>query len=166
MKTYIIASSEYEANWPDMFLMDEKGNYYGVSEYSYAKFNKFPKSVEYWRKATSSDAGRIFFIDEVELSAEKVEAFAKITEDYTRLEMERPVFGESYPLEKDYKTKKAYKQAVEDHMGRYMQWLKDSGAMRLSIERGELWTERAKMFLSFSKVVSNCISDNGNIKYL
>lgn len=146
--------------------MDEEGNYYGVSEYSYAKIRNFPKSIEYWRQSTSSDADRIFFIDEVDLFGEQVEAFDNITKEYIRLEEERPVFGESYPLEKDYKTKKAYKQAVDEHMGKYMQWLKDSGAMKLSMKRSELWKDRARMFLSFSKIIENCISDNDNIKYL
>lgn len=34
MKIYVIASTEYEANMPDLFLMDENGIYYGVSEHS------------------------------------------------------------------------------------------------------------------------------------
>lgn len=166
MRAFIIASSEYEANWPDMFLMDEEGNYYGVSEHSYAKIKNFPESIEYWRNATSSDAGRILFIDEVELAEEQMKAFDKITKEYNRLEEERPVFGGNYPSEKDYKTKKAYKQAVDKHMENYMQWLKDSGAMKLSMERSELWKDRTRMFLSFSKIVEGCISDNDNIKYL
>lgn len=122
MKIFVIASTEYEANMPDLFLMDEGGNYYGVSEHSYPKWHKFPKSIDYWRNAEGSDAGRWFNIDEVELSAELVEEFDKLTK----------VYEETPPTE--------------------------------MLKRRELWRQRTVLFCTFSKKVTEAISDNDNIK--
>ena len=84
-KVYVIASSEYEANMPDLFLMDANGNYYGVSENSYAKWDDFPKSVDHWHCREGSDTDRRFHIDEVELPVEQVEKFEALTQQYKEL---------------------------------------------------------------------------------
>jgi len=82
MKFYVIASIEYEANTPDLFLMDEEGRYYGVGSNSYVRWKDFPKSVEHWTKAEGSDAGRRFIVDEVEMPKEKAEEFNALTTEF------------------------------------------------------------------------------------
>ena len=47
-KFYVIASSEYEANMPDLFIMNDNGEYFGVSGHSYAAWHNYPKSINFW----------------------------------------------------------------------------------------------------------------------
>ena len=55
-KFYVIASSEYEANMPDLFIMNDNGEYFGVSGHSYAAWHNYPKSINFWMGAEGSDA--------------------------------------------------------------------------------------------------------------
>lgn len=164
MKIYVIASTEYEANMPDLFLMDEKGNYYGVSEHSYAIWHKFPKSIDFWRNAEGSDDGRYFNIDEVELDAAQVQKFDQLTKEYAKLDAETPDFSEQYPAPSSFKTKKAYNQAVKDYMARYEEWVKVSNIRYYISTKQNLWSERTRLFCSFSKNVYEAIKDNDPIK--
>ena len=101
---------------PDLFIMNDNGEYFGVSGHSYAAWHNYPKSINYWMGAEGSDAGRYFNIDEVELTQAQVDEFDRITKEYARLDAETPTFELQYPVSRDYKTKKAYNQAVNDFM--------------------------------------------------
>ena len=166
MKAFVVASSEYKANWPDMFVMTEDGTYYGVSEVSYAKIRNFPKEICYWKNANSSDSDRGFFIDEVELDEADLVKFDEITREYYRLESEKPKHDEPRPERESFKTSKDYNKAIDEYIERYMSWFNNSGARETMTKRENLWVERVKMFLSFSDKVASCISSNDNIKYL
>ena len=166
MKVLVVASHEYEANCPDMFLMDAEGNYYGVSNNSYATWRNFPKSIDYWRNTEGSDAGRFFYTDEVELPREIVEKFDAITKRDNEMSDNAPVFNEKYPVLADYKTRKAYKQAVDAYIARHDEWAKSANIKGYCIEKSKIWNERIKMFCSFSEKVYEAIKDNNPIKYL
>ena len=165
-KFYVIASSEYEANMPDLFVMDADGDYYGVSEHSYAKWHNYPKSIEHWKGAEGSDAGRYFIIDEVELNVADVVRFDSLTAQYERLDAETPKFGEEYPnrIFGGFKTKKAYKQAVDAYMEHYKVWAETSNIGCYINRKRELWKARTLLFISFSQKVYEGIKDNDNIK--
>ena len=165
MKIFVIASTEYEANMPDLFLMDAEGNYYGVNHNSYVIFHKYPKSIDYWRHAEGSDAGRYFNIDEVELPADKVEEFNRITKEYERLDAETPTFERTYPIRSEYKTKKAYNEAVNDFMAAHDEWCKMSNIGYYVNTKRDLWKQRTELFCTFSRKVYDAISDNDNIKH-
>lgn len=160
MKIWVIASTEYKYNMPDLFLMDEEGNYYGVSEWSYAKFNGYPKDVNYWRTANCSDDGRFFNIDIVELTEEQVFDFDRITKEYCKLYAESPEFSEKYPERDTYRSKKDYNQAVSDYEARYRKYIKDCNVEYYVRRKRELWDKRTKLFLTFSKKVAETIADN------
>lgn len=155
MKTYLIRSTEYKFNTPDRFIMDENGNYYGVMPHSYAIFHNFPKSIDFWMTSTCSDSDRFFYIESVDLTDEQLEEFDGITKDYLRMKEEIPVFGEQYPdgLSKEWKTKKAYHEAVEDYMLRYNAWREANRNKLESTINGtrSLLQERTRLFKSFSK---------------
>ena len=159
MKTYVIASSEYRANMPDLFLMDETGKYYGVSSSSYVIFDKFPKSIEHWENREGSDAGRRFVIDCVDLAEELVQKFEALTLEYERLDAERPLFTEQYPSWTDgvWKTKKAYKQACDDYQARYMEHHKANNVASYMRKMDEVWSERTKLFATFSEKVYQAV---------
>ena len=164
MKIFVIASTEYEANMPDLFLMDAESNYYGVSQNSYASWHKFPKSIDHWMNAEGSDAGRFFNIDEVDIPTDQVEEFDRITKEYERLDAETPRFELTYPAQKDYKTKKAYQEACDDFETQHSEWCKTSGIQKYMSAKNELWEQRTRLFCSFSKKVRKAISDNNYIK--
>ena len=166
MKFYVIASTEYEANMPDTFLMDENGNYYGVTEHSYATWDNYPKSADFWRNAQGSDSDRYFNIDYVEISEEMVAEFDTLTKEYIRANAEIPKFGEKFPnlMLGGFKTKKAYNEAVKAYEERYNEWKRTSNVVAFIAQRDELFTKRTRLFLSFSKKVYDAISDNENIK--
>ena len=165
MKVFVIASTEYRANCPDMFLMDAEGNYYGVSEHSYASWKGFPKDINYWRNAEGSDSDRWFNIDEVELTAEQVEQFDSLTKEYAELSANAPQFSEQYPTQSDYKTKKAYKEAVDGFLARHEAWFKTANVKEHTIAMNETWSKRIRLFCTFSEKVYNAIKDNDPVKY-
>lgn len=166
MKIYVIASEEYEANMPDLFLMDENGNYYGVSANSYAVWHGYPKSIEHWMNAEGSDAGRYFHIDEVEMTQEQADRFDRITQDYKQLDEATPVFAEEYPNAFDKRpSKKAYRDAVDTWKEHHAAWAKETNVASYNSRKSELWNERTAMFLTFSKKVTEGISNNHFIKF-
>lgn len=165
MKVFVIASTEYRANCPDMFLMDGEGNYYGVTEHSYASWRNFPKSIDYWRNAEGSDSDRWFNIDEVELTAEQVEQFDSLTKKYAELSANAPQFSEQYPTQTDYKTKKSYKEAVDGFLARHESWFKNANVKEHTIAMNEIWSKRTRLFCTFSEKVYNAIKDNAPVKY-
>ena len=160
MKVYVIASTEYEANMPDLFLMDAQGNYYGACKNGYVQFHNFPKDISFWMNTEGSDAGRYFNIDEVELPAEKVMEFDNITKKYYELLDNAPA-EPSCPNLGDYKTKKDYNAAMDKHIARYA----ESDFKEFLNRREELWAQRTELFLSFSDKVTESISDNECIKH-
>lgn len=167
MKIYVIASTEYEANMPDLFLMDQQGNYYGVSKNSYAAWHNYPKSIEHWINAEGSDSGRYFNIDEVEMTQEQVDEFDRITKEYQQIHDATPVFEEEYPSAfKKWPSKKAYQEAVDEWKVRHSAWAETSNVAFYNKRKDELWNERTRMFLTFSKKVAEAVSDNHCIKYL
>ena len=171
MKTYVIASTEYEANMPDLFLMDENGNYYGVSEHSYAAWRNYPASVEYWIHAEGSDSGRFFNIDEVEANQEDVMKFDYLTKEYyrlgkdiDRLDEERKAVVGDCPCAFNFKSRKAYNMAWGEYIARLDEYNKNHTEIRdCMVKRSQLWKDRTKLFLTFSKKVAEAISDNENI---
>ena len=164
MKVFVIASTEYRANCPDMFLMDAEGNYYGVSEHSYASWRNFPKSIDYWRNAECSDSDRYFNIDEVELTRETVEQFDSLTKKYAELSANAPRFSEKYPRQSDYKTKKAYNEAVDGFLARHKAWIKTEKVIEHTNAMHDTWRERTRLFCTFSDKVYNAIKDNDPCK--
>ena len=174
MKTYVIASTEYEANMPDLFLMDENGIYYGVSEHSYARWHDYPVSVEYWIHAEGSDSGRFFNIDEVEANQEDVMKFDDLTKEYYCLgkdidrlcEQRKAVIGD-YPCALNFKSRKAYNMACDDYIARLDEYNKNHTEIRdCMVKRSQLWEERSRLFLTFSKKIAEAISGNHNISRL
>lgn len=165
-KVYVIASSEYEANMPDLFLMDADGNYYGVSDNSYVRWHNFPKSIDHWMNTDGSDAGRYFIIDEVELPTSQIEKFDNLTKEYCKLDAETPKFDEEYPnsIFGGFKTKKAYNQAMETYMEHYGEWCKANNIGSYTLRKSELWKARILLFITFSKNVYEAIKDNNCIK--
>ena len=166
MRAFIIASSEYKANWPDMFVMTEDGSYYGVSELSYAKFHKFPKEVGFWRNTEGSDAGRYFFVEEVEITDEQIALFDSMTKKYYELDNLIPKNEENPPCRSNFKSLKAYEKAFEEWHERYIVWIKENDIWRLRQEMNDVWVYRTKLFLSLSAKVTEFLSDNDNIKHL
>lgn len=167
MKIYVIASEEYRANMPDLFLMDELGNYYGVSANSYAAWHNYPKNIDHWLDATCSDADRYFHIDEVDMPQEKADEFDRITKEYQRIVDATPVFTEEYPNAFDkWPSKKAYREAVDAWMKRHAEWAEKTDVTSYNSRKKELWSQRTAMFLTFSKKVAEEISENDCIKYL
>lgn len=152
-KFYVIASTEYEANMPDLFVMDAEGNYYGVSGTSYVRWHNYPKSIDFWKSAEGSDAGRYFNIDEVELTQAQVDEFDRLTKEHERLDAEMPDFELKYPERKDYKTKKAYNQAVNDHVAAYEEWIKKNNIAYYINTKRDLWKQRTELFITFSQKV-------------
>ena len=161
-KFFIIASTEYEANMPDLFVMDAEGNYYGVSEHSYARWDNFPKSVEHWNGREGSDAGRYFNIDEVELPTEQVEKFETLTQEYRQIQqtIDDNAFPEKAPVFSDFKTRRSYTIASNKWSKRYDAWWQEHGMRDLMGKRQDKWTERTRLFVTFSKKVTEAISDN------
>lgn len=167
MKIYVIASTEYEANMPDFFLMDDQGNYYGVNGNSYAVFNKFPKSIDYWFNAEGSDSGRYFNIDEVELTQQQVEEFDNLTKEFIKLNKETPKFDIPYPCSfGKWPSKKAYREAVDKWKEQHSEWAEKVDLHNYTGRLDEIWKQRASMFLSFSQKVTESISNNDYIKNL
>ena len=165
MKTYIIASTEYHANMPDLFLMTEDGQYFGVSQHSYVRFDNFPKEVNHWVTREGSDADRFFNIDCVDLDEADVARFDQLTQEYAELDKNQPSFEERYPLRADYKSKKAYTLACDDYMTRYRIWLKDNDIAGYVTRKNEIWKERTMLFCSLSQKVYDAIKYNDNIRY-
>lgn len=165
-KVYVIASTEYEANMPDTFLMDEMGNYYGVTHNSYACWHNYPKSIEHWIDAEGSDKGRYFNIDEVELPVEQIEKFDALTKEYEQVLDSVPTFEHKYPYRSEYKTKKAYMEAADEHVKKYREYIKANNIVEKNKRISELWTERVQLFCSFSSKVFKAIKDNDPIKHL
>ena len=164
-KFYVIASTEYEANMPDLFVMDAEGNYYGVSGSSYVRWHNYPKSIDFWMGAEGSDAGRYFNIDEVELTQAQVDEFDRLTKEHERLDAEMPDFELKYPERKDFKTKKAYNQAVNDHVAAYEEWIKKNNIAYYINTKRDLWKQRTELFITFSQKVYEDIKDNDCIKH-
>lgn len=165
MKTYIIASTEYEANMPDLFLMDENGNYYGVSQHSYAQCDNFPKDVNHWAMREGSDKGRNFNIDCVDLDEEKVNLFNALTAEYAQLDAQQPTFGESCPLIADFKSMKSWNKACDEYNAKYLAWAKESNLAYFINRKREVWKQRTLLFCSFSSKVYDAIKFNDNIRY-
>ena len=65
MKATVIISTEYKYNQPSVFAYVD-GQYYGCM--IYPKSRNYPTDMNYWKNATSSDAGRYFSVIEVEFS--------------------------------------------------------------------------------------------------
>lgn len=149
---------------PDLFLMNEDGEYFGVSNQSYARWHNYPNSIEHWMKAEGSDAGRYFNIDCVELDEEIVKKFDELTKEYINLEANTPVFNEEYPSIFG-KSKKAYRQAVNEFMEHHAVWAKESNIAYYTNRKRELWNERTRLFCTFSKKVTEAISCNYYIRY-
>lgn len=164
-KFYVIASTEYEANMPDLFLMDAMGNYYGVSEHSYVIWHKYPKSIDFWKTAQCSDADRYFNIDEVELTQTQVDEFDRLTKEYAKLDRETPIFELQYPKSSDFKTKKAYNQAVADLVSKHEAWAKESNVANYITKKNQLWKQRTELFVTFSKNVYDAIKKNDCISH-
>lgn len=165
MKVFVIASTEYRANCPDMFLMDAEGNYYGAERSVYARHANYPKDINYWRNAEGSDSGRWFNIDEVEVTKEQIEQYCAAVKAYHDMYDSRPLFGESYPEQKNYKTKKAYKEAVDSYMAREEAWCKENNIAQHVRDIRELWFASIRIFCSFSAKVYEAIKDNDPVKY-
>lgn len=165
MTTYIIASSEYHGNMPDLFLMDEYGNYYGVSQHSYAAWDKFPVDVDHWKNRTCSDADRFFNIDCMDIPEEIVIRFDELTKEYERLDKETPSFGEEYPVFSSFKTKKSYKEATDAWIERHSQWVKDSNLAYYITRKREIWNERTQIFASLSPKVYEAIKYHDCFRY-
>jgi len=153
MRAYLITSTEYKYNSPDRFIMDVNGNYYGVMPHSYAIIREFPQSIEYWMNATCSDSDRFFNIHVVDLSAEQLAEFDGMTKEYIKMEENAPVFGEQYPdsMSKEWKSKKAYNEAVEGWMKRHNAWVEESKSdiAQFNIRMRELVQARIQLFKSF-----------------
>jgi hypothetical protein len=115
--------------------------------------------------AEGSDAGRYFNIDEVELTQAQVDEFDRITKEYARLDAETPIFELTYPVSRDYKTKKAYNQAVSEFMLAHDEWCKKSNIGYYINTKRELWKQRTELFITFSQKVYEAIKNNDNIKY-
>ena len=165
MKVFVIASTEYRANCPDMFLMDEQGNYYGAERSVYARHANYPKDINYWRNAEGSDSGRYFNIDEVELTQEQIDKYCEALKAYYDKYDNCPTFGESYPEQKNFKTKKAYKEAVDSYMAREAAWCKESNIAQHIRDTRALWFESIRIFCSFSAKVYEAIKDNDPVRY-
>lgn len=165
MKTYIIASSEYHGNMPDLFLMDENGNYYGVSQHSYAFLDMFPKDINHWMTRTCSDADRFFNIDCVDIPEEVVSRFDKLTNEYAVLDAETPSFNEEYPVLADFKTKKAYREATDAWVERHTAWVKESNIAHYVTRKREIWNERTQLFGSLSAKVYDAIKYHDCFRY-
>lgn len=161
---FVIASTEYEMNMPDLFIMDEEGKYYGVTPNSYAQFRNFPKDAEFWATAQGSDAYRYFNIDKVELPVEKVEEFDRLTKELEELTNAWPVFGRIYPTRKEFKSQKEYKRAENEWMDEYRAWCAENDIKEYIRKDRELLANRTKLFCTFSEKVYNAIKDNDNIK--
>lgn len=165
MKTYIIASEEYEANMPDLFLMDEKGNYYGAGKHSYPVLKNFPMAPDYWKTATGSDDDRYFHIDVVELDEEKAMEFDRLTRKYEELDAQIPRFEEDYPLSFNFKTKKEYNEALATWQSHHDEWYKENGQKGLEFvaKMNAIWHARTMLFCTFSEKVTSEISNNDHI---
>lgn len=165
-KFFVIASTEYEANMPDLFVMDADGNYYGVTDYSYALWDNFPKDVAHWQGREGSDAGRYFNIDEVELNIEDVSKFDQLTNEHKEVSkaIENVRFQEVPPCRTDYKSKNAYIAACRDWEAKYFAWSEAHGIKTLMQTRREKWEARTRTFLTFSKKVTEALSDNHEIR--
>lgn len=61
-KFYLICSEEYCGNMPSCFAMDSNEKYYG--DKTYPELRGYPKDVQYWKDATSSDSDRGFHVVE------------------------------------------------------------------------------------------------------
>lgn len=157
MKTYIIASSEYQGNMPDLFLMDENGKYYGVSQHSYAAWDNYPSNVDHWRNRACSDADRFFTVDCLDIDEDVVAHFDELTKEYARLDEETPSFGEEYPVFANFKTKKAYKAATDAWVEKHSLWMKESNLAYYITRKREIWNERTQLFGSLSETVYNAI---------
>lgn len=162
MKFYTISSTEYEANLPDFFIMDADGNYYGVfspiSYTSYAQFYKFPKDVNFWRTAEGSDAGRHFIIDEVDIDESLVHEFEAVTREYEAVKASTPEFEKTYPSERNFRTKRAYKQAEDAWWAEHAAWCKKVNMPKYMNKREQLLTRRVVLFIGFSEKQRNALS--------
>lgn len=151
MKFYLIQSTEYKANEPSRFIMDENGKYYGCQgvDGCYARIHNYPANPEYWKTATCADADRYFSVWEKELTIEDVQKFDELTAEYIRLDEETPSFAEPHPgsHRDDYKSKKIYEAAVNEWLERYMTWQKESGIAEYTTRRQAVNKERTELFI-------------------
>lgn len=133
--------------------MDENGNYYGVMQHSYAVLRNFPKSIDYWKSSTCADSDRYFHVVSVDLSESQLQEFESVTNEYTKLQNETIEFGEQYPDSRsnEWKTKKAYNEAVKDYMARHDAWIAENRDKIHEIyeRKSNLWKERVRLFQSF-----------------
>ena len=65
MKAFRIISHESEYNKPSVFLFAD-GKYYGCM--NYPRSYNYPQDVDFWKNAMSSDVGRGFDVEEVEVN--------------------------------------------------------------------------------------------------
>lgn len=149
MKIFAITSTEARGNAQDMFLMDEAGNYYGVWQHSYARFHKFPKSIEFWKNSTCADADRYFNVTEVEITESELNEFDNLVKEYDRLDAAQPSFSSAYPVRECFKTKKDYLKAADEYVAAYEKWVKDSHVADYITEKNAIWEKKEKMFYSF-----------------
>lgn len=160
---YVIASTEYELNMPDLFVMDGDGNYYGAVKSSFPAIRNYPKNPDYWVTAEGSDAYRPFNIDKVWIPVAKVDEFDQLVKALERNKAEWPEFRK-YPSPSDYKTKKDYKKATDDYMAEYKEWGKKVNISKYWETENELSHKSRKLFCSFSEKVYEAIKDNDYIK--
>lgn len=160
---YVIASQEYEMNHPDMFVMDEQGNYYGVTLHSYPIWSDFPKDPGFWATAEGSDSDRCFQIEKVWLPVYKVELFDNLTKKAIENRLAFPVFR-LYPVRRDYKSEKEYKMAEDKWWEEHTEWAKKNDMAGFIRRERELDQERTKLFCSFSEKVYNGIRYHYDIK--
>ena len=82
MKAHLIISEEYKHNSPSVFIFAE-GKYYGCL--IYPSLRDYPQNVNYWRKATSSDADRFFSVEEVEYKGNDFELIKSLQNEVSEL---------------------------------------------------------------------------------
>lgn len=91
MKAHLVVSTEYRGNQPSVFLMVD-GKYYG--EMTYPKLRKFPKKVDYWHNATSSDTDRGFAVYPVELTRSNLDKIIGLSNEIEHVRSKRvPYFS-------------------------------------------------------------------------
>lgn len=151
MKAYLISSTEYPANTPDKFIMDENGNYYGVMNHSCAIFHNYPNNITFWETAECADSDRFFNIATADISKEQLDEFDSLTKEYLRIDAETPEFTEQYPdgMSSQWKSKKEYNDACKEWMRRHEIWVIESNIASYITKKRVLLKERENLFNSF-----------------
>ena len=157
MRYFAIKSTEYHANTPDTFLMDQEGNYYGVQDpFSYARARNYPKDVDYWRTATCSDADRFFTVSEISITKADALAFDQVTKRAAEVSESIPVCPfklDDIPLQG--RGKKASDKRFAEYWEKYNAWSQANGIREKVMESRRLDCERRTMFYTFLKIPHN-----------